>query len=429
MKKITNRAISVVILIALVLFGMGAYVLRFANDGSRWALSFYRANSGSTGVITDRNGIVLADFSPAGSCYAEDAATRKACFHILGDYEGRTGSGLLDIFSEDVKDYDIFTGTTHAENYNFTLTLDSSLNVSAYKSMGNYRGCVLISNWKTGEMLCILSSPTIDPLESVEDPEPGTYMNKGLSSAFIPGSIFKLVTTAAAIEDVPGIFDKSFWCENECEIAGVTITCLGPHYTTDIYSALANSCNCAFADISVMVGQNSLKRHVAEYGFTEPHELNGLRTAAGNFETEYMGDPELAWAGIGQWTDQVNPFAMLRFVQAVANHGTLIEPYVIDGTEPRTLELVRKDTADKLREMMAFNVAEHYGPENFPGLDICAKTGTGEVGDGTNNAWIAGFLDDAKHPYAFVVLVEDGGFGITSAGGVANMVLQDAVAK
>ena len=429
MKKITNRSISVVILILLVLTGMCFYLKRFAEDGSDWALSFYRANSGSTGTIYDRNGVILANFSPEGSYYAEDAATRKACFHIIGDYGGRTGTGLLDTFSEGVKDYDIFTGTTESEDYYFTLTLDSSLNVSAYKAMGNFKGCVLISNYKTGEILCITSSPTIDPLETVEDPEAGTYLNKGLASVYTPGSVFKLVTAAAAIEDVPGIFEKSFWCENECEIAGVTITCMGPHYTTDFYSALANSCNCAFADISVMVGQNSLKQHVADYGFTEKHELNGLVTAAGNFETEYMGDPELAWAGIGQWTDQVCPFSMLRFVQAVANHGTLIEPYIIADTETSQVQLVNASTADTLKQMMAFNVTEHYGQENFPGLQLCAKTGTAEVGDGTNNAWFAGFLDDENHPYAFVVVVEDGGFGIESAGGVANMVLQDAVLK
>ena len=427
-KKVTNRAFSVLLLILLVVGGMSAYLVNFLNSGSEWALAFYRANSGSTGTIADRNGTVLASFSPTGSFYSENTDIRKACFHIIGDYEGRTGGGIIAAISDDIKDYDIFTGTTHAEDHSFQLTLDSRLNVSAYKAMGSYKGCVLVCNYLTGEMLCILSTPTIDPLETVEDPEPGTYINKALSGAFVPGSVFKLVTSAAAIEDVPGIFEKSFWCENEYYIAGVEITCMGPHYTTDFYSALSNSCNCAFADISVRVGQESLKRHTKEYGFLDTHSLSGLTTAAGNFETEYMGDPELAWAGIGQWTDLVCPYSMLRFVAALANDGILVEPYLFNGTETESVRLVEEGTAKTLQDMMAFNVVDHYGTDNFPGLNLCAKTGTAEVGDGTNNAWFAGFLDDNSHPYAFVVLVEDGGYGISSAGGVANMVLQDAIA-
>lgn len=427
MKKLTGRAVSVLIIIGLVITGMAVYLVRYITLGEDWALYFYRQNSGSTGMIYDRNGLVLADFSPNGNYYSEDALTRKACYHIIGDYSGRTGSGLLMSFSEDIKDYDIFTGTTEAKDYTFTLTLDSTLNCEALKAMGEYRGCIILSNYKTGEILCIVSTPTIDPLEDIEDPEEGTFLNKCISGTYTPGSVFKLVTTAAAIEDVPNIFDKSFWCENEYDVAGVTITCMGPHYTTDIYTALSNSCNCAFAQISVMTGQASLKRHVEEYGFTSKHDLNGMTVAAGNFETEYMGDPELAWAGIGQWTDQVCPFSMLRFVQAIANGGTVQEPYIIAGTATGSSPLVRPDTAETLKEMMAFDVTDHYGTENFPGLNLCAKTGTAEVGDGTNNAWFAGFLDDEEHPYAFVVVAEDGGYGINSAGMIANEILQYAV--
>lgn len=85
------------------------------------------------------------------------------------------------------------------------------------------------------------------------------------------------------------------------------------------------------------------------------------------------------------------------------------------------------DTADKLKQMMSYNVVSHYGSDRFPGLNICAKTGTAELGDGTSHAWFAGFLDDEAHPYAFVVLVERGGGGLTNAGAVANAVLQAAV--
>ena len=79
--------------------------------------------------------------------------------------------------------------------------------------------------------------------------------------------------------------------------------------------------------------------------------------------------------------------------------------------------------------MMEYNVQNSYGSWSFPGLAICAKSGTAELGDGTSHAWFTGFLNDDAHPYAFVVVIENGGGGARQAGPVANAVLQAAVAK
>ena len=168
--------------------------------------------------------------------------------------------------------------------------------------------------------------------------------------------------------------------------------------------------------------------YVKKYGFLDAQSLDGIATAAGSYPTEFVGDPELAWSGIGQSTDLVCPYSLLRYVSAIANGGTLCEPrLVMSGTETAKTQLMEADTADKLKQMMSYNVVSHYGSDRFPGLNICAKTGTAELGDGTSHAWFAGFLDDEAHPYAFVVLVERGGGGLTNAGAVANTVLQAAV--
>ena len=169
--------------------------------------------------------------------------------------------------------------------------------------------------------------------------------------------------------------------------------------------------------------------HVRQYGFLDAHELNGIPTAAGNYPLEFVGDPELVWSGIGQSTDLVNPYALLRFISAVANHGVLVEPHLLQSEEPplRT-QLIEPDTADRLAAMMNYNFVSHYEPDvNFPGLSLCAKTGTAELGDGCSHAWFAGFLNDDAHPYAFVVLVERGGSGLRVAGPIANTLLQTAV--
>ena len=120
---------------------------------------------------------------------------------------------------------------------------------------------------------------------------------------------------------------------------------------------------------------------------------------------------------------------MLRYVSAIASGGMLREPTLLLGHKNAKTDLLDAATANKLRDLMSYNVQAHYGTWNFPGLNICAKTGTAEVGDGTSHAWFTGFLLDDAHPYAFVVLVENGGGGLGVAGPVANAVLQEAVTR
>ena len=85
-------------------------------------------------------------------------------------------------------------------------------------------------------------------------------------------------------------------------------------------------------------------------------------------------------------------------------------------------------TAAKIREMMSYTVAYKYGAENYPGLELCAKSGTAEVGGGASpHAWFVGFITNTDRPLAFVVIVENGGYGSAAGGAVANAVLQAAV--
>ena len=427
MKKITHRAVSVLLLAALIIAGLVLYTLRYIDDGRDWALSFARANSGSTGELTDRNGRLLASFDAVENRYAEDAATRTACYAVTGDYWGRSGTGALTWFWDDMHSYSLLTGTTHSSSVDLQLTVDASLCRTAYEALGGRKGAVMLMDYRSGEVLCMVSSPSVDPLDNGEPPE-GAYLNRCLSSCFTPGSVFKLVTAAAAIETVPNMDDRSFYCEGEYEIAGVPIICSGDHYTQTFEQAMANSCNVAFAQIAVKVGQENMIEHVRAYGFLDRHDLDGIPSAAGSYPLDFIGDPELAWSGIGQSTDLVNPYAMLRFVAAVANGGKLAEPHLIAGRSGPVTRLVDEDTAETLGAMMNYNVVSHYdGGNNFPGLNLCAKTGTAELGDGSSHAWFVGYLLDEQHPYAFVVLVENRGGGLAAAGPVANAVLQKAV--
>ena len=432
MKKITTRAVSVLLIAALVIVGLTVYVLRYIDNGQDWALYFSRANSGSTGQIFDRNGVRLATFTATENLYAADEKIRIANYHVTGDYWGRTGTGVLSNFWKEMHGFSLITGTTQAESSVLTLSIDAALNVEAYKALRSDRkGAILLCDYTTGELLVMVSGPSVDPTDAAAEPPEGAYLNRCLSSVFVPGSVFKLVTAAAAIENISDIDQRTFYCEGKYTVAGVDIICSGTHYTQTFEQALANSCNVAFAQLAILLGQDTMVKYVSDYGFLAKHELDGISTAAGAYPTEFVGDPELGWSGIGQSTDMVNPFALLRFVSAVGNGGVLCQPsLILDGEPPEMERYMPAATADKLKEMMSYNVAAHYGGEkSFPGLNICAKTGTAELGDGSTHAWFAGFLDDPAHPYAFVVLVERGGGGLSTAGSLANTLLQAAVGR
>ena len=254
MKKITRRAFSVVLIALMMIFGMTVYVLRYIDYGREWALAFPRANSGASGSIADRNGTMLIYFDRDVNAYAEDAEIREACYHITGDYWGRTGTGALSRYWDDMQSFSLLTGTTHAKSAELTLTVDAELCRTAYRALDGRKGAVLLSNYRTGELLVMVSGPSVDPMENENVPD-GAYLNRCLSATFTPGSVFKLVTSAAAIETVPNMDTRTFYCENDYEIAGVPIGCTGPHYTQTFEQALANSCNIAFAQIAVKVGQ------------------------------------------------------------------------------------------------------------------------------------------------------------------------------
>ena len=299
-----------------------------------------------------------------------------------------------------------------------------------YKAIGEWAsGCMMVCNYRTGELLGMVSTPSVDPLDTTGEQRDGAFINRCISASFTPGSIFKLVTAAAAIERLSDLDSRRWYCEGEYKIAGVPFRCVADHYTQDFEQALANSCNVAFAQIAVALGQNTMIDYVQKYGFLDNHSIDGITTAKGSYPLEFVGDPETGWSGIGQSTDMVVPYSMLRFLCAVANHGMLVEPHFLPDDTPEITELVRPATADRLKRMMRQNAVWHYDSDNlFPGLNICAKTGTAELGEGVeDHSWFVGFLDDEAHPYAFVTLIEHGGFGLTRAGKITNEVLQWAV--
>ncbi len=424
MKKVKRRATAALLIAALLVVGLAVYLVRLADDGGAWASYFSGGTPG--GTILDRNGVVLYSSDEDGYSFAEDWSTRVSCYHLLGDPNGNVRTGALRQFRDRLAGYSFVEGATSGKT--ISLSVDSPLNVTAYSALAGRNGAVMLMDYTTGEVLCMVSSPGDDPENPSSEPADGTYLNKCLSSSFTPGSVFKLVTLAAAIDNIPDLFERSLWCEGEMIVDGALLTCTGNHGSQTIEQALANSCNCAFGTLALELGPELMAEYAEKLGMTASLQLDGMDVLPGSFTKGEAGSVGLAWSGVGQYEDLVCPYAMLRYVSAIANGGSVYEPTLLGhGSLDRETELLSAETAQRIAEMMNYNVQNAYGSWVFPGLDVSAKTGTAEVGDGTSHAWMTGFLNDPAHPYAFVVILEHAGGGLANAGPVANAVLQSAV--
>ena len=284
-------------------------------------------------------------------------------------------------------------------------------------------------NYKTGELLCAVTTPTYDP-DDVPDIAgdstgafKGVYVNRFTQSTYTPGSIFKIVTMIAALECIEDIESQQFTCTGEILYGVDKVTCEKVHGKQNIRDAFKNSCNCAFAKVSEQIGGKRLERYAKELGVLDGLEFDGIRTAAGNINSADKADVLVAWSAIGQHKDLVNPAGFLTMVSAVANDGIRTNPYLVSRIKTglsttyevkssATSRLMSTETAQTLKELMRNNVENYYGDEHFAGFSVCAKSGTAEVGgDQKPNAMFTGFLVDENYPLAFIVTIENGGYG------------------
>ena len=449
MKKIEKRALLCLLLAGALLAGTVLFVGRFLVNGSSWA-SFLPVFSGqpATGRVLDRDGDVLTWVDEDGKRrYYDGATVREATLHAVGDAEGRIGTGALVAFADKLSGYNLLTGSYSplGQGNDLYLTLDARYNYIAYQALNGRKGAVGVYNYKTGEILCMVSAPSFDPanppdIQEGDERYEGVYVNRFLSSTFTPGSVFKTVTLTAAIENLPDLFGRTFTCTGSTVVGGETITCPSAHGTMDIGGAFANSCNGVFAQLAAELGADTMTKYVEQAGLLSRYSVDGIQTAQGSYNLTGATQGQLGWSGVGQYNDLANPCAIMVYMGAIAQGGkTAVPELVLKTVNPlglpslptltsRTKSLINADTAATMADMMAKNVTDTYGASRFPNMDICAKSGTAEVGGGkAPHAWFAGFLRNEDAPYAFVVLVENGGSGADVAGSVAAKVLDALV--
>lgn len=232
MKQVRQRTLLLLLLTAGFVAGVVLFCVLYATKGGQWAAfsandHVYKDGRLAVGQILDRNGVTLYD--GATGDYAEERSVRKATLHAVGDRWDNIATSAKAAFDGHLVGFNVLTGTTTGGSRLY-LTIDSELNRQAWDLLDGRKGAVGIYNYKTGEVLCMVSTPTFDPADppTIQDGDSrydGVYINRLLSATFTPGSVFKVVTTAAVIETLPDWESRTFHCDGRYELGDFTITC------------------------------------------------------------------------------------------------------------------------------------------------------------------------------------------------------------
>jgi peptidoglycan glycosyltransferase len=446
MNRVASRSTIALVLAVILLGGMCLFLVEYILSAGDWVVfqgnpHVYTGVNIGCGTITDRSGEILLSATDE-RIYADDSALRKSTIHWLGDRYGYISAPAVAEYAEEMAGFDLLNGL-----YGYSgigggaeLTISAELQKIALEAMGKKKGTVAVYNYKTGEILCAVSTPNYDPdnvpdIDENKDKYEGVYVNRFTQTTYVPGSVFKLVTAAAALDTMDNALEIKFRCDGSYEMSGGKVKCTGEHGNIDMKKALRKSCNCYFAQLSEVLGADTLKQYVEKLQITESLSFDGITTAKGSFSIEDASAQQIAWSAIGQHLDTVNPCRFMTLMGVIAGGGEAAEPYIVasagsgafggfKASKRTTGRLLDKDIAKELGELMRNNVVKQYGDDNFPGLTVCAKSGTAEVGGNKEpNAVFAGFCADEDYPLAFMVVVEDAGSGAKNCVPIISKVL------
>lgn len=438
MKKTMSRSIISLILALAFLSGLGFLCVKYIIDADLWASQSYNpymvSGQGLVGAvdILDRNGVILATSEDGVRTYHENESTRKAMLHTVGDGSYNIATAVETAYRDRISGHSKIFGYGLPQSLkgknNLTITLDSEVCTDVYEAFEGRNGACFVYNYKTGEVLCMVSAPTYDPMSIPENPADGSYLNNCISSTYTPGSIFKIITAAAGFEHIENYKNKTFTCDSKKEIGNYEVTCLEKHGTLSLHDAFAYSCNIAFGDTALLAGRENMQKTAEEMGINRSFRIGEVYTAKGNFNLKDADDISTAWSGIGQYTDTVNPAQMAILCGAIAQGGETRLPHYVKGENSgKSGRLMSEEVAAELESLMRYTISDYYGDSMFEGLTVCAKTGTAEVGDGKlPNGWMIGYSTDEDAPLAFAVVVEEGDYGFYSAGPIARIAMSDS---
>ena len=340
-------------------------------------------------------------------------------------------------------------GSTKYIGDNVITTLNYELQEAAYDALSFYEGAIVVLEPSTGKILAMVSKPDYDPNTLVSDYEyivsqegNQSLLNKSTFGLFVPGSIFKTLTSLAYIRSDANLNNYDYLCEGQINLGGSDyITCFNQtvHGSEDLWDSFANSCNASFGNIGLKLGSDALTDTCESVFFNGelptdiPHKNSSFQLASD------ASDWEIAATAIGQGKTEVTPLQMVMIASAIANGGNLMEPYLVDSIEtadgnhrvkkylPESYgQIISTQEANVLGSLMEA-VVEYgtaYSLSGY-GYTVAGKTGTAEVSGKGDNSWFIGYAPVEQPQIAICVLVENEQGYYESALPVANAILQN----
>ncbi|SCX58743.1 cell elongation-specific peptidoglycan D,D-transpeptidase [Klenkia marina] len=469
------RKVSISVLVLFTLLILNANYIQVVRS------SELRANPSNTRILAEEydreRGQIVVDGNPvATSVRTDDALTYLRQYpqgelysSVTGYYSlvyGNTGIERAEneilSGSDDRLAFrriaDLFTGRDPSGG-NVELTLDPAAQQAAFDGLDGVQGSVVALDPSTGAVLAMVSSPGYDPNQlSSHDPaairaysdtlgamDPDPRVNGTVDERHSPGSVFKLITSAAALEDgyssdsvvpAPQTYRLPGTSRDLSNFGGEVCDPSGQQTLAD---ALRISCNTAFAQLGVELGEDRIRETAQAFGIDEepePMPLPVVQSTVGDID----GDAQLAVASIGQQNVQITPLQGAMIAAAIANDGSLMQPYlvdqlqapdltVIDQTEPEEQSRpVSADVATQLQQMMVGVVEGGSGRRaQIDGYTVGGKTGTAQTtADGDDNQWFVGFAGPEGEPQIAVAVFIQGGQG--TGGDLSAPVAQQVMA-
>lgn len=466
--KLQRMRFRVLALFVIALFGVAsAYgVYSVSTYGSRWFSSAkntrYQSAKQSVikGDIVDRAGVVLATTNADGDrVYQSNIKSRSAIVHLIGDEEGNIANGvdsfqasyLLGFQTSLTERVGALVSGEQRRGDNVMLTVDSKLctEIVSYfeadsKTKGK-SGAAVVMNYKTGEVLAMISLPVFDPANLTtadrENPQ-HPFWNRALQSTLPPGSSFKIITAASALKNLSDIETRVFNCTGALNVMDLVIHDYGKaqHGEETLGSAFRVSCNSTFAQCALILGDDTLRRTAEEFGFNDNFLFRDFVVQNSQYPTKNRNAAEIAWTGMGQSQVGATPMHMAMVAAAIANNGVMLEPRLLARVQSPT-GVVRLRYSQKIYARVCdaaiaktidgyMKKAVESGTgtaAKVNGLIIAGKTGSAEGssdGKDVTHAWFVGYIADESLPYALCVLVEDGGTGGSVAAPIAGRIFK-----
>jgi peptidoglycan glycosyltransferase len=322
-----------------------------------------------------------------------------------------------------------------------SLTLNARAQKAAYDGLNGRKGAVAAIDPSTGAILALVSSPSYDPnllashdaaavrrsYKRLSENPNKPMLNRALRETYTPGSTFKVVTAAAALEN--GMTkDTKVFNGPQLDLPQTTSNLpnengrpCNPGGEATLQDALAFSCNASFGKVGLDLGAAALAAQARKFGFGEAFTIP-MRSAVSRFP-QNLNPPQTAQSAIGQFSVQATPLQMAMVAAATANTGRVMSPYLVqelrapdlsplDITKPKELgQAMSPQSAQQLTDMMV-NVVENGTGTNgqIPGIRVAGKTGTAQQGGGRRpHAWFISFAPAENPKVAVAVVIENGG--------------------